>query len=45
VSRYIKEKETVNPRLVYLRLIVLIALMASIAAFAVATGLEMLSAS
>ncbi|MHA2356855.1 MAG: hypothetical protein ACXADC_16915, partial [Candidatus Thorarchaeota archaeon] len=43
VSRYIKEKEAVNPRLVYLRLIVLLALVASIAAFSITTGLEILT--
>jgi hypothetical protein len=40
VSRYIKEKEAANPRLVYLRLIVLISLVASIVAFGITTGLE-----
>ncbi|MFX1471536.1 MAG: hypothetical protein ACFFBM_03445 [Promethearchaeota archaeon] len=43
VSRYIKEREAMNPRLVYLRLIVLIALVASIAAFGITTGLEWVS--
>ncbi|MFW9882840.1 MAG: hypothetical protein ACFFEX_00520 [Candidatus Thorarchaeota archaeon] len=43
VSRYIKEKEAISPRLVYLRLTVLIALVASIAAFGITTGLEILS--
>jgi hypothetical protein len=43
VSRYIKEKETMNPRLVYLRLVVLVALVACIAMFAIATGLEIIS--
>ncbi|MFW9806687.1 MAG: hypothetical protein ACFFFK_08165, partial [Candidatus Thorarchaeota archaeon] len=44
VSRYIKEKETTNPRLVYLRLLVLVALVVCIATFAIATGLEIISA-
>ena len=43
VSRYIKEKEATNPRLVYLRLLVLVALVASIAAFGITTGLEWIS--
>ena len=43
VSRYIKEKETMNPRLVYFRLVVLVALVACIATFAIATGLEIIS--
>ena len=43
VSRYVKEKETMNPRLVYFRLVVLVALVACIATFAIATGLEILS--
>ncbi|KXH75172.1 MAG: hypothetical protein AM326_09185 [Candidatus Thorarchaeota archaeon SMTZ-45] len=44
VSRYIKEKETMNPRLVYLRLVVLVALVTCIAVFAIVTGLEIISA-
>ncbi|MFW9887775.1 MAG: hypothetical protein ACFFER_06310 [Candidatus Thorarchaeota archaeon] len=43
VSRYIREREAMNPRLVYLRLIVLVALVASIAAFGITTGLEWIS--
>ena len=43
VSRYLKEKETMNPRLVYLRLVVLVTLVACIAMFAIATGLEIIS--